>query len=145
MATKYSKYIVTHYEQPQGTNAWSPAYRPQDRTRILRLDEGIIQGAKLYVGCVWFWPKMLETSISDRSTKPHSHDYDEVLGLIGTNPDDPHDLGGESEVTIGGETHYVNKSCLIYIPAGLEHGPFRETRMERPIFHFECRSSGARQ
>jgi hypothetical protein len=145
METKYSKYIITRYEKPQGTNSWSPSYRPQDRTRILRLDDGIVKNAKLYVGCVWFWPKMLETPISERSTKPHTHDYDEVLGLIGTNPDNPRDLCGEAEVTIGGETYYVNNSCLIYLPAGLEHGPFRETKMERPIFHFECRSSGKNQ
>ncbi len=145
MATKYSKYIITEYVKPQEENAWSPAYRPQDRTRILRLDEDIVKGAKLYVGCVWFWPKMLDTAMSERSTKVHSHNYDEVLGIIGTNPDNPRDLCGESEITIGGETHYVDKSCLIYVPAGLEHGPFRETRIDRPIFHFECRSSGARQ
>jgi hypothetical protein len=29
---------------------------------------------------------------------------------------------------------------LLYLPAGVEHGPFRETNMKSPIFHFECRS-----
>jgi len=145
MATKYSKYIITRYEQPQEKNAWSPTYRPEDRTKILRLDENIVPKAKMSVACVWFWPAMLKREISERSTKPHSHDYDEVLGLIGTNPDNPHDLCGESEIILGGEKHIVNKSVLIYIPAGLEHGPFSETKMDRPIIHFECTSSGAHQ
>ena len=128
MDTKYSKYIITRYFKPKETNAWSPIYRPQDRTKILRVDDDTIKGAKMVVDCTWFWPAMMKSEISERSTKPHSHSYDEVLALVGTNPDNPHDLGGESEVNIGGETHIVNKSCLIYLPAGVEHGPFRESR-----------------
>jgi hypothetical protein len=131
MATKYSKYVITRGIDLQPKDTWSPAYRPQDRTKILHLDEKVVKGAKLF-----------ETEISERSTKPHLHDYDEILGLIGTNPDDPHDLCGESEVFLGGERHIINKSVLIYIPAGLEHGPFRQLKMERPIIHFECRNSG---
>ncbi len=142
MATKYSKYIITRCVNPEQRHDWSPTYSPQDRTKILRLDEDVITGAKLFAEAVWFWPAMIETEISERSTKPHVHPYDEVLGLIGTNPDDPYDLCGESEIILGGEKHIVNKSALIYIPAGLEHGPFSETRIDRPIIHFECRKSG---
>ena len=139
MSTKYSKYIVTRCENPDHGHDWSPVYKPQDRTRILRLDEEVMEGAKLYASAVWFWPSMMKTDISERSSKPHVHDHDEVLGIIGTNPDDPHDLCGESEITLGGEKHIVDKSALIYIPAGLEHGPFREHRIDRPILHFEFR------
>jgi hypothetical protein len=142
MATKYSKYIITRCVNPEQKNAWSPTYRPQDRTKILRLDEKVVKGAKLFAEAAWFWPAMVETEISERSTKPHVHTYYEVLGLIGTNPDDPYDLCGESEITLGGEKHIINKSVLIYIPAGLEHGPFREMKMNRPIIHVECRNSG---
>lgn len=139
MANKSSKYIVYRCEDPEQKNDWSPAYNIQDRTRILRLDEKVMKGAKLYASGVWFWPEMMKTAVSERSSKPHVHDHDEVLGIIGTNPDNPRDLCGESEVTLGGEKHIIDKSALIYIPAGLEHGPFRELRIDRPIFHFEFR------
>lgn len=142
MATKFSKYIITRRVNPEQKNAWSPAYRPQDRTKLMRLDEEVVKGAKLFAEAVWFWPSMTETNISERSTKTHVHDYDEVLGLIGTNPGDPYDLCGETEVFLGGERHIINKSVLLYVPAGLEHGPFRELKMDRPIIHFECRNSG---
>jgi len=142
MATKYSKYIITHCVNPGQRREWSHAYNPQDRTKILSLDEEVVKGAKLFASAVWFWPAMMKTAISERSTRPHVHTYDEVLGLIGTNPENPADLCGETEIILGGEKHLVNKSALIYIPAGLEHGPFRETRIDRPIIHFECRSSG---
>jgi hypothetical protein len=145
MATKYKKYIINTYTDPGQKHDWSPVYKPQDRTKILNIDEKIVNKAKLYAAAVWFWPAMIKTEISQRSTKPHVHDYDEVLGLIGTDPKNPHDLCGETEVCLGGERHLVKKSALIYIPAGLEHGPFRETRIDRPIFHFEFRSTGKHQ
>jgi hypothetical protein len=142
MAASYSKYIMTQCANPEKQNTWSPVYRPQDRTKILRYDEEVFKGAKLFAEAAWFFPTMVETKITERSTKPHVHDYDEVLGLIGTNPADPHDLCGESEVFIGGEKYIIDKSVLIYIPAGVEHGPFRELKMDRPIIHIECRNSG---
>jgi len=142
MAAKYRKYIINSYTDPEQKHDWSPVYKPRDRTKILNIDKKVVKNAKLYGAAVWFWPAMLKTEISERSTKPHVHDYDEVLGLVGTDPNNPHDLCGETEVFLGGERHLVNKSALIYIPAGLEHGPFRETRIDRPIFHFEFRNSG---
>ena len=56
----------------------------------------------------------------------------------GTNPDYPNDLFGEVEMFLNGEKHLLTKSCLTFIPAGLEHGPIRMTRMDRPILHFCC-------
>jgi hypothetical protein len=139
---KFSKYIITQPVRSEKEEAWSPTYRPQDRTRLLRLDDKAVKGAKMYSQAVWFWPSMVETKISERSTRPHVHDYDEVLGLVGTNPDNPHDLCAETEVFIGGERHIINKSSLLYLPAGLEHGPFRQLKMDKPVIHFEFRNSG---
>jgi hypothetical protein len=142
MAASYSKYIITQCANPEKQNAWSPTYRPQDRIKILRVDEEVVQGAKLFASAAWFFPTMVQTEISERSTKPHVHTYDEVLGVIGTDPDNPHDLCAKTEVVIGGEKYIIDKSVLIYIPAGVEHGPFRELEMDKPIIYIECRNSG---
>jgi hypothetical protein len=85
---------------------------------------------------------MAEDKGKTHATKPHSHPYDEVLALIGTDPNNPNDLGGEAEMWLGGEKHIVDKSCLIYLPAGLEHGPFLQNSMSRPIFQFDCGMTG---
>ena len=141
MTAKYANHFVYSYTKPKEANSWSPVYRPGDRTKILRLDKRNMKQSKMFVECTWFWPQLTQDrSLEQRSTKPHLHDYDEVLGIVGTNRDDPHDLGGESEVYIGGERHVITKSCLLYLPAGVEHGPFREVNMKNPIFHFESRS-----
>jgi hypothetical protein len=141
--TKYGKYFIFGYgDLKHKKSAWGRETKVKDETPLLRIDREIIDGVNFFTQCNWFWPSLLKMKIEERSTKPHSHTYDEIIGMVGTNPDDPTDLCGEIEITIGGEKHIVNKSCLVYIPAGLEHGPFRELKMDRPIFQFEFGLNG---
>ena len=140
--TKYSKYIINDYRPKQKKQGWSATYIPgREETHILYMGDDVLSGA-FYTSAGWFWPAMMNRSPDEGASKPHSHPYDEVLGLVGSNTDDPHDLCGEAEITLGGEKHIINKSCLIYIPAGLEHGPFKQTKISRPIFHFNSGITG---
>jgi hypothetical protein len=139
---KYGKYIITDYKEKVIKNEWAPTYRTEDKMKLLRLDDDIVPGAKMFVESSWFWPAMVENESLERSSKPHSHTYDEIIGMVGTNPDDLYDLGGECEMTLNGEKNIVTKSCLLYLPTGFEHGPFREVKMTRPIFQFECGLNG---
>ena len=140
--TKYGKYFITGFTELKHKNSWARNVALKDETPLLRIDEEVMKGISFFTRCNWFWPSIIKTKLEVRSTKPHSHTYDEVIGLIGTNPDDPHDLCGEVEINMGGEKHIVTKTSLIYIPAGLEHGPFRELKMDRPIFQFEFGLNG---
>lgn len=130
--TKYGKYIITElkkkFESPYETK-----FRPEDQTEILLLDDDVVKGA-FVVEAVWFWPARAEREEGD--VVPHTHDYDEVLAMFGTNMDDPHDLCGECEAWLGDEKHIITKSCMIYLPKGLQHGPFKFTKIEKPVFHF---------
>jgi hypothetical protein len=130
--TKYGKYIITEpkkkFSSPHEGNI-----RPEDQTDILLLDDDVLKGAFL-VNTVWFWPERINNPVPD--IKPHKHDYDEVLAIFGTNMEDPHDLCGELEAWLGDEKHIITKSCIIFLPKGLQHGPFKFTRMDRPVFHF---------
>jgi hypothetical protein len=139
---QFEKYIITDYKPRVHKKDWFATYRPEDKTPLLRLDADIVKGAKMFVECSWFWPAMVDNESLARSSKPHCHDYDEIVGMVGTNPDDLYDLDGEAEITLNGEKNIVTNSCLIYLPTGFEHGPFRETKMNRPIFQFECGLSG---
>jgi len=68
---------------------------------------------------------------------PMYHNTDEIYMLIGTNPENPHDLGGEIEVWLGegkdAEKFVITESICIYIPAGLVHMPVYFRRVDRPI------------
>ena len=65
----------------------------------------------------------------------HDHSYDEYLGLFGSDTDHPEDLCGEIEFTLGGEKHTITKSCMIFIPAGVSHGPINNKKVDKPIFY----------
>jgi hypothetical protein len=130
--TKYGKYIITELKR-KFQSPYETTIRPEDQTEILALDDSVIKGA-FFVESLWFWPERANKTESD--VEPHKHDYDEVLAMFGTNLEDPHDLCGEVEAWLGDEKHIINKSCIIYIPKGLQHGPFKFTRLDKPVFHF---------
>jgi hypothetical protein len=67
----------------------------------------------------------------------HAHPYDEVIGFIGTNPNDFSDLGGEMELWLDDERYVLNKSCIIWLPKKLKHCPLEVRAIKKPIFHFD--------
>jgi len=105
-------------------------------TRLLHLDEEVLEGA-FYLSCFWFWkgsdPVLVET---------HTHDFDEVLTFIGTNPDAPYDLCGEIEFWMEGEKLSITKSCSVFVPRGMKHCPFIVRKVYGPIFHFTTGKQG---
>ncbi|MBN2239254.1 MAG: hypothetical protein JW712_05735 [Dehalococcoidales bacterium] len=67
--------------------------------------------------------------------KPHSHDYEEFLVIMGNNPADPRDFDAEIEITMGeeGEKHTITGTTVVCIPAGFSHGPLTFKRVGKPI------------
>ena len=101
-----------------------------ESTRLLDLDA--IEGAP-YIDFVWLW----KGSEQGPNHQAHSHDWGEVFGFVGTKgQQDPHNLGGEMELWLGGEKHLLTKSCLVYVPPGLEHCPLQFNRIDSPILLF---------
>ena len=66
---------------------------------------------------------------------PHTHKYPELMIHLGTDPDNPWDLGAEIEMHVGPEMekHIVTRSTIIYLPADFIHGPFRILNVTRPF------------
>jgi hypothetical protein len=90
-------------------NIVKPPWSPQGKIpgRVAYLDNDVIDGA-FYMECVFF----------------------------GSDMNDMYDLGGEAELWLGDEKHIINKSCLVFIPKGLQHCPLLFHRIDKPIFHF---------
>jgi hypothetical protein len=137
--TKYGHLIVTTLKKNIKEAPWSPpasSVSPSKGGRILFMDNEVVKGA-FYLECSWVMPRPRTTPRpTGNSVKPHAHDYDEVICFFGTNPEDFYDLGAEAELTLGGEKHTITKSCIVFIPKGLEHGPLNFIYVDRPVFHF---------
>jgi hypothetical protein len=132
---KYGKYIVTK-PKPNEAAEFVERMPPTDvRKRVLYLDDEVVKGA-FYVATTWFW------KATDMGPQPHAHDFDEVLGFFGTNPEDVYDLGGEVELWLGDEKYVLTNSFLAFIPKGLKHCPLMVRRADRPIFHFSIGPKG---
>ncbi len=106
---------------------------------IFRLDDNVMKG------CNFYWVMMMmphpaaEPLIPMRGHPPHIHKDVELLFHIGTNPDDPLDLGAEVEIYMGPEMerHVFNKTTVIYIPPNFIHAPWRPLKAERPWIFIE--------
>jgi mannose-6-phosphate isomerase-like protein (cupin superfamily) len=105
-------------------------------TRLLDIDK--IEGS-FYTDFLWMWQGTAKGNLEEE----HSHDFDEVIGFIGAKGQrNPHDLGGEVEIWLGGEKYQITKSCLIWVPKGLKHCPLKLTRIDSPTLAFTVGMAG---
>jgi len=132
---KYSKYIVTGPKPvPPELQAKFEASRRKSKSTIesvhlLSVDDDVIKDM-FYVDCVWLWKGSSEEKVEE----PHVHDFAEVIAFIGSNREDPHDLGGQITIWLDGEKQVLDKTCLIFVPAGARHCPIIFNRIDRPVF-----------
>ena len=124
-----AKYVVTELKMPEYQQKIDPEYSKFAK-RVLWLDDQVVEGA-FHMNVSWYLK--VATTFADQ---PHVHDTDEIIGFFGSDPADPYDLGGEVEIWLEDERHVIDRSCMIFVPAGMKHCPLAFTRVDRPIFHF---------
>jgi hypothetical protein len=68
----------------------------------------------------------------------HSHEFDQFLVFIGSNPLEP-GLGAEAEICLGkeNEKHTINKASIVHIPAGLVHCPLTHQKINKPYLFLD--------
>ena len=69
-------------------------------------------------------------------TQPHSHDFVEIIGLIGTNPMNCREFEAEIEWCLGEEQekHIINVPTVVSMAKGLLHGPIEIRKSISPLF-----------
>jgi quercetin dioxygenase-like cupin family protein len=132
---KYQKYIVDTVDVPEAYEIMHGRRPGQDKSRIAWLDDSVIQGA-FYLSARWY-----AKPTGDRNEN-HHHDFDEVLGFIGSDWEKPGELNGEVELWLEDEKYILTKSCVVFIPKGLRHLPLRVLKVDRPIMHFSMAPEG---
>ena len=133
--SKYGKYVVTELKTPDFPPEFVARYTKFAR-RILWMDENVVEGA-FQMNCSWYLKP------STHGAESHKHDVDEILGFFGSDPANPHDLGGEIELWLEDEKQTITSTAMVFIPAGMKHCPLLVKRVDRPIFHFSTVTGGS--
>jgi len=138
MAKIDKKFFVTELRDVVGDADWSPVFADNEGRRVLSLDSDVLKGA-FYMETAWFlpgdWPDKTG-SLKSRTIGAHTHDYDETIAWMGSDPDDRYNLNGEIELWIDGKQNILDKSFIAFVPAGVEHGPINIRKITKPMFHF---------
>jgi hypothetical protein len=127
--TKYGKYFIS---EPR---VEALAYHPLGEVKGFTfpdevfIDNALVEGSPVLVDIGWRW----EIPTPDPVEFAHTHDFDEVLCFIGTDPNNPRDLGATIEFTMGDEVHTFDKTTCVYVPKGLSHCPFLHKRVDKPF------------
>ena len=129
----YGKFFVQQLQVPDGAvpEDFKPIYETFAK-RILWMDSDVCPGA-FQMNTSWYH------SVPERDPLFNEHvhdDTDELIGFFGSDPEHPYDLCAVLEFTLAGETHRLDKSTMIYVPAGMPHNPLRIISVQKPIFHF---------
>jgi hypothetical protein len=136
---KYDKYFVSYERTREDMErGWMGT--------ALSLDSSTVKGSfAYYVGIVSPNNKVVtpEKYVWWKGHPPHTHKEAELLFHIGTNPEDPSDLGGEVVIYMGPELerHVFTKSTVIYIPPNFIHCPWNPVRTWRTWIHVEVHQS----
>jgi hypothetical protein len=131
--TKYGKYIIEDYNGLPASD-----YQNQDEFGkempnfafpIAYLGNAMFKPG-FHAECMWYH------AASDARVEAHTHDSNEVLGFIGGDPNDYHNLNGVIELWLDDEKYILTRSCMVFVPKGLKHGPMIIIRVDKPMLHF---------
>jgi len=101
----------------------------EHKRKIAWIEESVMPGSP-YFEIMWF------CAPRDPGPPTHTHDFDEVFGFIGGDPENPSELNGVVKFKIGAEWYTFTKSVVFYVPAGLEHAPMIIESVDKPLIHF---------
>ena len=103
------------------------AFKTKDR--MLMLDYESDCPSTMLSNCAWY-------HLPDADAKAaHAHNCYEVLLFMGSDMDDPSDLGGQITMWLNGEKHILTKSFFVVNPSNVPHCPYTVDKIQMPMFH----------
>ncbi len=104
--------------------------------RILHLEDDVAKGS-FYLDFVWIYE-----GIGQAPAPEHNHEWEELIAMVGSDPEHPTDLGGKMSIALDGETHVITKSSLVCVPKGLKHCPWKFLDIKKPTLVFTAGPTG---
>jgi hypothetical protein len=76
--------------------------------------------------------------------KRHQHEFAQYLCFFSSNPGDAGDFDAEVEISLGEEEekHVITSPTVVYVAAGLFHGPLNFARIGKPVLFIDIAMSG---
>jgi len=80
-------------------------------------------------------------------SQPHRHEFPQYLHFFSGDPSDQRLFDAEIEMTLGedevhGEKHLITRPTVLYIPAGVFHGPLNFKVINKPVLFVDIAVSG---
>jgi hypothetical protein len=120
---KYEKYVFSGLREEMNVPYFA---KPQAYFRGARQ----IPGAGINLG----WQLVIKPILLE--TEPHTHDAEEYLIFLGSNPADWFSsFDAEIDLFLGGEMekYFINKPTIVYIPSNLSHNPLEFRVINKPV------------
>jgi len=124
--SKYSQNIVTTPIREVGAGMKVKGITIPTRTYM---SNKLVPGCETYIEVSWIY-EMPEPSLVIPAF--HSHPYNEITLLMGSDPHNPEDLGAEIESYLGDEKITYTKTNSVFIPKHVEHGHLEWKSFTRP-------------
>lgn len=132
----YGKYYLTNYSSPTKWYENLPTYDKSASETILLVDHSVVHDdieAMAYVAEFKYKPQKWALG----NLQMYHNDSRKVYMFIGTDVNNPFELGGEVEFGIEDEIHIIDKPCMVTLPAGMKHGPINVTKVKKPFIQME--------
>lgn len=121
--SNYSKYLVAKPVYEAG-----PPVKGRQSPSMTYMSNSLVPGCNMYVEVGWIW----DMPTPNPHIHEHSHNFDEIVLHIGSDLDNPEDLGGEIEYVMEGEPLVFDKTSALFVPAGVKHGPLTWKKFTKP-------------
>jgi len=122
--SKYGRFLIKKPDYEVDVEEVKGRQRPT----MTYMSNDLVPENDVYLEFGWIW----DMPEPNPHIHEHSHDYDEIVLHIGSDPDNPEDLGAELEFVVGGEPLKIDKTSALFIPKGVRHGPLTWKRVDRP-------------
>jgi hypothetical protein len=93
------------------------------------MSNNLVPDANTYLEFSWIWG----IPDPDPHIMEHVHeDSNELVFHIGSNPDDPEELGAEIEIYLDGKPLLIKRTSALYAPRKIYHGPLKWKSYTKP-------------
>lgn len=124
-ASQYERYLVRTPLREVGAQSKTKGRLIPSQTYM---SNALVPGSNTYIEFGWIY----DVPDPNPHIHEHYHDYDEIVIHIGSDWENPRDLGGEIEYGFNGEPLVFDTTTALFIPRGTKHGPLTWRKVTRP-------------